>query len=522
MIEIITRYLSEYNFSPVFKSDNYYHYIYSGKIETSRFGDVSIDLVFSKDGIISFPTAYINEKSREKFTPFHFPHLDDNWVLCYHDNSIVFDIVNIKSSIDIIFTNIKYIFNNVCFDDMNEIIPEFKSYWAVTKTYFSHFTNIPEFVSKENLWFKEPVSICPNNSKVYVLEEVPSLKSCNWPINNLTDLSNWLKNANIIKEIENTLYLNLRDKKSKTYCLFYTKKEKYFFGVTFIYRNPILKQKHPKRLHDNTIKTIIHNHEVKRFWIDNIIDKNLVYSNLPTNFPTLDNLKIALIGAGTIGSNLSSMLVKLGAGTAKEKQFAIIDSDIYKPENYSRHILSFSDFGKEKAKAVAYELKRSNPHLNIESFADSVEKYHLEQFDIIIDSTGEENVTDYINQKYFENKLNALFIVSWIHITGEKVESLIIPNRTKPCHKCFKLNNLVPRNHVTTDLPKRNGCSSVFAPFPIMLSVNAALLTIRVLLDYLQGKIQTTTLYSQKIYENNQIEKQLINFSKDCDICLKI
>lgn len=55
-----------------------------------------------------------------------------------------------------------------------------------------------------------------------------------------------------------------------------------------------------------------------------------------------------------------------------------------------------------------------------------------------------------------------------------------------------------------------------------MLSVNAALLTIRVLLDYLQGKIQTTTLYSQKIYENNQIEKQLINFSKDCDICLKI
>ena len=159
MIEIITRYLSEYNFSPVFKSDNYYHYIYSGKIETSRFGDVSIDLVFSKDGIISFPTAYINEKSREKFTPFHFPHLDDNWVLCYHDNSIVFDIVNIKSSIDIIFTNIKYIFNNVCFDDMNEIIPEFKSYWAVTKTYFSHFTNIPEFVSKENLWFKEPVSI---------------------------------------------------------------------------------------------------------------------------------------------------------------------------------------------------------------------------------------------------------------------------------------------------------------------------------------------------------------------------
>ena len=111
MIEIITRYLSEYNFSPVFKSDNYYHYIYSGKIETSRFGDVSIDLVFSKDGIISFPTAYINEKSREKFTPFHFPHLDDNWVLCYHDNSIVFDIVNIKSSIDIIFTNISGYFD---------------------------------------------------------------------------------------------------------------------------------------------------------------------------------------------------------------------------------------------------------------------------------------------------------------------------------------------------------------------------------------------------------------------------
>ncbi len=521
MIEIITKYLSEYHFSPVFRPDNYHNYIYSGQIKTSQFGDVSIDLYFNKDGIFSFPTAYINESSREKFCPFHFPHLDDSWELCYHDNSIIFDITNIKQSIDIIFINIKYIFDNICFDDMKEIIPEFKSYWAVTKTYFSHFSNIPNAVIKERLWFKEPASISPDIIKVYFLEEIPSIKECNWPINNLIDLSNWIKNKNIINEIERTLRLNLRDKKEKINFIFYVKKENYFFGLSFIYKTPLLKQKQPKRLHDNTINLIIHKHEVERFWIDNIIDKDLVYSNLPTDFPTLENLKIALIGAGTIGSNLSSMLVRLGAGITKDKQLAIIDSDIYKPENYSRHILPFSDFGKDKARAVASELKRGNPYLNIESFSESIEKYHLDQFDIIIDSTGEENVTDYINQKYFESKLNAVFIVSWIHITGEKVESLIIPNRTKPCYKCFKLNNLVPRNHVTTDLPKRNGCSSVFAPFPIMLSVNAALLTIRVLLDYLQGKIQTTTLYSQKIYENNQIEKQLIDFSKDCDICLK-
>ncbi len=521
MIEIITKYLSEYHFSPVFKPDNYHYYIYSGQIKTAQFGDVSIDLYFNKDGIFSFPTAYINESSREKFCPFHFPHLDDSWVLCYHDNSIIFDVTNIKQSIDIIFKSIKYIFDNICCDDMNEIIPEFKSYWAVTKTYFSHFSNIPNIVIKDGLWFKEPASISPDIIKVYSLEEIPSIKECNWPINNLIDLSNWIKNKNIINEIERTLRLNLRDKKDKIYFIFYVKKENYFFGLSFIYRNPLLKQKQPKRLHDNTISLIIYKHEVERFWIDNIIDKDLVYSNLPTNFPTLENLKIALIGAGTIGSNLSSMLVRLGAGITIDKQLAIIDSDIYKPENYSRHILPFSDFGKGKARAVASELKRDNPYLNIESFSDSIEKYHFDQFDIVIDTTGEENVTDYLNQKLFKNKLDAVFIVSWIHITGEKVECLIIPNRQNPCHKCFKLNTSIPRTLITTDLPKRNGCSSVFAPFPIMLSVNAALLTIQVLLDYLQGKIQTTTLYSQKIYENNQIEKQLIDFSKDCDICLK-
>ena len=521
MIEIITKCLLKYNFSPVFKSDNYNYFIYSGEIETSRFGDVSIDLYFPKNGIFSFPIAYINEKSRKNFSPFHFPHLDDNWILCYHDNSIIFDIENIEQSVDIIIKNIKYIFDNVDFDDMNEIIPEFKSYWNVSYTSFSHFATIPEIVIKKGKWISEPEYITPDIIKIFFLDELPSIKECNWPINSLEDLSIWIHDINIIREIEKTIRLNLREKKDKIDFLFYAKKEKYFFGITFVFREPLLQYEHQKRLHNSTLNTLIYNHKVIRFWVENIIDKDLVYSNLPSNFPTLENYKIAVIGAGTIGSNLCSMLVKLGAGIIKEKQLAIVDPDIYMPENYSRHILPFMDFGAEKAKAVSLELKRSNPYLNIESFTDSVEEYHLEQFDIIIDSTGEENVTDYLNHKIFNQKNNAIFIASWIHITGEKVETLIIPDRNSPCHQCYKLKNHTLRNYNTNNLPKRNGCSSVFVPFPIMLSLNAALLTVRVLFNYLQGEIKTTTLYSQKIYENNQIEKKIIDFSEDCNVCLK-
>ena len=303
--------------------------------------------------------------------------------------------------------------------------------------------------------------------------------------------------------------------------VFYSKKEEYLFGIDFIYTNPLLRQKEPKRLHNKTINMIFQNHKVERFWIDNIVDRNLVYSNLPSDFPTLEKYKIAVIGAGTIGSNLCSMLVKLGAGTTKENQLAIIDFDVYKPENYSRHLLSFSDFGKKKSKALAEELKRCNPYLNIESYTGSVANYYLDQFDIVIDSTGEENVTDFLNQKIFANKLNGLFIVSWIQVSGEKIEVLIIPNRKCPCHKCFKMNLPVEKNFFNDEFPKREGCSSVFVPFPIILSVSAALLTVHVLLDYLQGKIQTTTLYAQNINEDNKIIKQVIDFAQECDICLK-
>lgn len=521
MIAQVTKYLSEYNFSPVIDINNSHEFIYSGIITTPRFGDVKIDLHFSRQGIFSFPDAYINEISRDKFVPYHFPHLDDRWILCYHDNSIVFDTVNIEQSVKLIIENIKYIFENVQFDDMNEIIPEFKSYWLPSKILFSRFTDIPEYVGRRDLWLEESKVFNQNLIKVFKLAELTSLKACNWPINSLSDLSYWLKENTIINEIKKTLIRNLADKKDKTTFLFYAQKEEYFFGITFVYQDPLLKQKAQKKLKHKTVDILLQKHTVERLWIENIDDRNMIYSNLSHNFPTLENYKIALIGAGTIGSNLSTLLVKLGAGISNKKQLAIIDFDTYLPENYSRHILPFSDFGIKKAKAVSEELKRNNPYLNIEVFSNSVEKYALDQFDIIFDTTGEECVTDFLNRKIFNIATNAVFIISWAHITGKKVETLIIPNNNSPCHECFKhthIDNTIPMKGETH---RRTGCSSVFVPFPITLSVSASLLAIRVLLDYLQGKVNTTTLYSQNIEEDNKITTTQINFAKDCEICLK-
>ena len=75
-------------------------------------------------------------------------------------------------------------------------------------------------------------------------------------------------------------------------------------------------------------------------------------------------------------------------------------------------------------------------------------------------------------------------------------------------------------NDIPEDFPKRNSCSSVFVPFPIIVSQQAALLTCRVLLDFLNNKIDNTMFYTQDI-ESGLISYDKIGLYKDCPVCSK-
>jgi hypothetical protein len=72
--------------------------------------------------------------------------------------------------------------------------------------------------------------------------------------------------------------------------------------------------------------------------------------------------KVALIGCGSVGSEVAELLVKAGVG-----ELSFVDCDSLMSANMGRHLLGISYLGWNKARGMATELRRRLPHLRIGS-----------------------------------------------------------------------------------------------------------------------------------------------------------
>jgi len=104
--------------------------------------------------------------------------------------------------------------------------------------------------------------------------------------------------------------------------------------------------------------------------------------------------KVAIIGAGAIGSILAELLIRGGV-----QELLVIDDDTLDAGNLVRHTLSMADIGRRKAEALATHLNQLSPHARAEGiaevFPDSISaenKTKLHECDLIIDCSATDNV----------------------------------------------------------------------------------------------------------------------------------
>ncbi|GAA4444554.1 ThiF family adenylyltransferase [Novipirellula rosea] len=108
----------------------------------------------------------------------------------------------------------------------------------------------------------------------------------------------------------------------------------------------------------------------------------------------LSDKRIAVIGAGAVGSVLSELLCRSGAC-----KLTIMDYDDLEQGNLCRHLLDMRDLGKNKAVAMATRLNNGHPHsecIGIDArFPKHSEhqKFKLQEASLIIDCTGDDQVT---------------------------------------------------------------------------------------------------------------------------------
>ncbi len=105
---------------------------------------------------------------------------------------------------------------------------------------------------------------------------------------------------------------------------------------------------------------------------------------------------IAVIGAGSLGSAVSELLVRSGV-----TKLTCIDGDFLEIGNLCRHTLTMRDLNQFKSVALAKRLSEINPNTRIVALSNFLtlnETHHLvpdlSEYDIVIDTTGNDRVLD--------------------------------------------------------------------------------------------------------------------------------
>jgi len=218
-------------------------------------------------------------------------------------------------------------------------------------------------------------------------------------------------------------------------------------------------------------------------------------------FPDLTDRRVTLIGCGAIGSHLAEALVRLGAGQGKKGHLMILDPDLMLPENLGRHALGYRSLMSEKAVAMADELCRDFPLARVTGVAmDALKSANLFKADLVIDATGEEALSEAINDRQ-RRAAGSACPVLYVRIfgQGEAVQSLWVdPVGKGGCFRCLRTNDpqsqRAERFPISDHVGPRSvmkGCRAI-TPYAVSAPMHAAALAADAIADWLSGKVSPT------------------------------
>jgi tRNA A37 threonylcarbamoyladenosine dehydratase len=105
-------------------------------------------------------------------------------------------------------------------------------------------------------------------------------------------------------------------------------------------------------------------------------------------FIGLQNMRICVIGCGTVGSYLSQSLVQFGAGVGRG-ELCFYD-EILKTGNLGRHILGVIYLGERKSNSMVHFFNQQELAPNAKAMGEFTRKKIDKPWDIIVDATGEQ------------------------------------------------------------------------------------------------------------------------------------
>ncbi|MDO5636497.1 MAG: E2/UBC family protein [Myroides sp.] len=478
---------------------------------------IQLYVAFKEPYSVYLPKIYIDEKSYEEIK--YIPHINGDLSICITEESdgFYFNVEELPQIVVKLISDAKKILRGV--DDENylndEFEKEFQAYWDIQYSSkdksqeiglslidFDNFENLKgiKFVhefggykylvyneSEEFNLFKDYLKF---KQVKYIEIQVYSTKFGNFKPPYDSSLQKSLDFLDGNSDFKN----RINKFKAHDFLVVFKNNHNELFGWSY----PII-NKVTKGFRSLSNWQFLNSKLSEQYYIERVSFANISPKRLDVRTSGIEinrDLKVAIIGLGSVGSNLLHYLTKYPIS-----EYCIIDPDILKVENVFRNKFGFNYLNNFKTSISKNEILSKNPFTKVSSFNKSIievlnkSSTALEQYDYRFVILGISRIEKYLIEHFINITSNKPVILIWVE--PYMASGQLIYLRPDDFQKGINLINEYPYHVLkkNQNLSKREGsCQTGYMPYSDM-HLNLFLSSINV------------TLYNLMIEKNNTTSK---------------
>lgn len=507
-----------------------YEGVFEGKLIVDALNYIKIVLAIPKTWKLDLIDIYVVNFEEITF----IPHIDNKGKMCLFEKEgilIDWDLGGIiRQSL---FRAQSILKEGFAGENRMDFIKEFELYWCqLSETRLAYFTvpmeednckikftfeNVKKKKNEKNIEYKNR----SNSSRLYIGRDADSLKRWNLEKATLMNAAYFFLNAEdyiFPPDIRNSISVDYLNDLMKMLPYGQVKK-----AISKLKRNKVIIFAIKQPMGDiNYIGFYCIGGDLQEYsgsYLINNVDKiqPLVISRNDKDYllkrtleinPKIANKKMLIVGCGSIGGYLVCELAKAGY-----EDITLVDDDLLGEENIFRHALGMEYVSQYKCVALANYIRKNIPEVSLKTLSEKFENVVLEgdieldNYDIIVSATGNQNLNRWINAFVMENQIEVPVVYAWNEVYGIGNHVAYFKHGNEACYEC-----IFGRDEITGEIYNKSsycalgqnvtktlgGCGKTYIPYGNTISMKTVILCLEVIKAAFENSLEDNLLISIK------------------------